>query len=465
MTGAQRVPGSYRDRRGYVFSCGDRILRSVDPVAAEILRGFMSSSVFTRLVHAGRLVATEIAPDDPAALGIENAALLLEHARIPFVSYPFEWPFAALQAAALLHLDLQLELLEHGFALSDASAYNVQFRGPEPVFIDILSVERYVEGAYWNGHRQFCDQFLGPLLLTARLGVAYNAIYRGRLEGIPAGELVSLLRLRDKLSLQVLLNVVLPARFEAAARRGRVKPRGVATRRPLPKPALRRILTGLRGWIAGLHLPSRCSDWTSYASLNTYQEKERAAKCEFVERVVRATAPHAVLDLGCNSGDYSALALRCGAGYVVGIEADEATAQLAFLRAQRERLRFLPLVMDAANPSPSQGWLGTERPSFGQRAGFDFLAALAVEHHLAIGRNIPLDQLIRWLVGLAARGVIEFVQKTDATVRGMLALREDVFSDYTEQNFRSLVGANARIIESRTVSEEGRVLFWYDRSP
>ena len=464
MEKAERVAGSYRDRRGYVFASGGRILRSVDPVAAEVLRGFMASSLFERLVADGRLVATEVAPDDPAALGIERAALLLEHARVPFVSYPYEWPFAALRAAALLHLDLHLDLLEHGYTLTDASAYNIQFRGPEPVFIDILSVDRYVEGAYWNGHRQFCDQFLGPLLFSARLGVPYNALYRGRLEGIPASELASLLRLRDKLSLPVLLNVVLPARFEAAARRGRITPRSVATRRPLPKSALHRMLTGLRRWIARLEPPARHTDWTSYASRNTYQDAERAAKSEFVARAVRATAPRSVLDLGCNTGDYSAVALGAGAGYVIGVEADEATAHLAFLRARRERLGFLPIVQDAANPSPAQGWMEAERASFAARADFDFLVALAVEHHLAIGRNIPLDQVVRWMVGLAPRGVIEFVQKTDATVRAMLSLREDIFADYTEESFRGLLAASARIVDSRTVSEEGRVLLWYDRT-
>ena len=172
-----------------------------------------------------------------------------------------------------------------------------------------------------------------------------------------------------------------------------------------------------------------------------------------------------MLDLGCNTGDYSAVALEAGAGHVVGAEADAATAHLAFVRAQRERLRFLPIVQDAANPSPSQGWREAERASFTERAQFDFLVALAVEHHLAIGRNIPLDELVRWMVGLAPRGVVEFVQKTDSTVRRMLALREDIFADYTEENFRQLLAANARIVESRAVSAEGRVIFHYDRRP
>jgi hypothetical protein len=67
-------------------------------------------------------------------------------------------------------------------------------------------------------------------------------------------------------------------------------------------------------------------------------------------------------------------------------------------------------------------------------------------------------------VGLAPRGVIEFVPKTAATVRKMLSLREDIFADHTEENFRSLLAGRARILESRTVSQEGRVVYLYDRS-
>jgi ribosomal protein L11 methylase PrmA len=448
-----------------VFGAGDRILRSVSSAAAAVTREFLDSPVFARLVRDGQLIRTWVAPDEPSALGIEGAALLLEHERVPFVSYPYEWPFAALRAAALLQLDLHLALLEHGFNLSDASAYNVQLRGPAPVFIDVLSVERYVPGVYWNGHRQFCDQFLSPLLLTARLGVPYNAAYRGRLDGLSSTELVPLLRLRDRIRPQTFLHLVLPARLEAAARRGRVEARPPASRRPLPKTALARLLAGLRRWIERLEPPSRLTDWTGYAQDNTYGDAERAAKRELVARAVRAAAPGLVLDLGCNTGDYAAIALAAGAGDVVGAEADPPTAHLAFLRAQREKLRFLPLVLDAANPSPSQGWRDAERASFADRAHFDFLVALAVEHHLAIGRNIPLDELVRWMVGLAPRGVVEFVPKTDGTVGKMLAMREDIFSDHTEENFRKLLADNARIVESRTISAGGRVIFLYEGQP
>ncbi len=53
-----------------------------------------------------------------------------------------------LKAAALRHLEIQIELLKNNISLSDASAYNVQFDGANPVFIDYLSFRRYVDGEF-----------------------------------------------------------------------------------------------------------------------------------------------------------------------------------------------------------------------------------------------------------------------------------------------------------------------------
>ena len=105
--------------------------------------------------------------------------------------------------------------------------------------------------------------------------------------------------------------------------------------------------------------------------------------------------------------------------------------------------------MDAADPSPARGWREQERRSLSQRAAFDAVMALAFVHHLAIARNVPLDQLVAWLTNLAPRGVIEFVPKTDPTVQRMLSLRDDIFDGYTLSAFTGLLSARARIVREQ----------------
>lgn len=62
--------------------------------------------------------------------------------------------------------------------LKDASAYNVQFRGARPVFIDTLSFERHPEGTPWMAYRQFREHFLVPLLLVSRVDPTLGRLLR-----------------------------------------------------------------------------------------------------------------------------------------------------------------------------------------------------------------------------------------------------------------------------------------------
>ena len=75
------------------------------------------------------------------------------------------------------------------------------------------------------------------------------------------------------------------------------------------------------------------------------------------------------------------------------------------------------------NIGTSRGWNEEERKGFKTRAKFDAVIALAFEHHLAIAKNIPLDQAVKWLIDLAPRGLIEFIPKNDKTIKKMLTLK------------------------------------------
>jgi acetylornithine/succinyldiaminopimelate/putrescine aminotransferase len=68
-----------------------------------------------------------------------------------------------------------------------------------------------------------------------------------------------------------------------------------------------------------------------------------------------------------------------------------------------------------------------------------------------------------WLVGLAPKGIVEFVQKSDPTVQQLLALREDIFTNYGAEAFEAALKSNARIIGREQVSRSGRTLYSYER--
>lgn len=458
-----RDPGSFRDPTGYVIRREDRIFRVLGDQAHRNFRRLKSSGAYDALRSRGWLIAAEeVDLNDAEYSGLHT----LEHPRLPFISYPYEWPFSLLKRAALLHLDLHICALGFDFTLSDASAYNVQFVGVKPIFIDTPSLIPYREGDLWVGQRQFAEQFLNPLLLQSLLGISSNAWYRGALEGISIADTARLIGpLRKWLSPQILANVTLPDLLQRKARRA---PESGATKkaRPLPKDALLFMLTRLRHWIDNLQ-PRNVgpTEWQNYASSNeSYRGTEESRKQEFIAEFSRAAAPQCAWDLGCNTGLYSEILLRNDAKSVVGFDFDVQALESAVERASSKNLQLLPLFFDAANPSPSQGWAEAERQGISSRAAADALIALALVHHLAIGRNIPLASVLRWIVGLAPRGVIEFVPKSDPMVERMMRFREDIFADYSKEGFERMLRDEAAIVRVLELSPGGRTLYEYRRS-
>ena len=209
-------PGSFRDPDSRVFTADRRVLRLLSDQGLADWRQLSSSPLFQQLVDEGRLVATEEvedAGDVPEAIH-GGVAGVLEHDRIPFVSYPYEWSFEMLRDAALLQLGILRRALESGMVLKDSTPYNVQFRGAAPVFIDVGSFEPLREGEPWAGYRQFCMLFLYPLLLQAWKDVPFQPWLRGSLNGIAPQEMRNLLSLRDRFRRGTLTHVFLHARLE-----------------------------------------------------------------------------------------------------------------------------------------------------------------------------------------------------------------------------------------------------------
>jgi hypothetical protein len=455
---ARREAGSFRDRSGSVYYRDGLVLRTMNAATYRNWQRLQDTGFFTEHMAAGRIVRTSTAPAETAP---DAGGGVVEHARIPFVSYPYEWTFGMLKDAALLHLDLLRDALAADYTLKDSSPYNVQWEGVHPVFIDVPSFEPLAPGEPWVGYRQFCEMFLYPLMLQAYKGVDYRPWLRGRIDGIPSAEMSRLMSSRDLARPGVLLHVAaqsaLQQRYSGSSR----NVRGTLANAGFSKGLIERNVEKLGRLVRKLEPASNTTEWSDYDRTHSYDGGEFEAKKAFVERAAATRHWGVAWDIGCNTGTFSRI-VEPHSDYVVSMDADWMAIEHLYRRerAGAAARKILPLVVNLADASPNQGWRGVERKGLAERGRPDLTLCLALVHHVVITANIPLANFIEWLAQLRTALVIEFVGREDEMVQALLANRIDQYDDYHLDTFRDLLRARFEIREETPLKGGKRTIFF-----
>lgn len=461
MTSPRFDGGSFRDRESRVVHHDGRILRTLSPDARANWEALQSAEFFTRAVRDGRVVGVSRAADAESILAaLPGWAEVLEHERVPYISYPYEWSFSMLQDAAILHLELLLESLEAGFILKDSSSYNVQWRGAQPMFIDIASFERLAQGEPWVGYRQFCELFLYPLLLTSHRKLAFQPWLRGSLDGIPVESMAKLFSMRDWLRPSVFADVVLHAKLQAKTADSRTAVRrevGLAGfNREMIVSNVRRLLRN----VSGLRWKVETSEWSDYATDNSYEVADVEAKKAFVARAAGLKRWGQVWDLGSNTGVFSRIAAE-NADYTLAMDADALAIERLYRELRAEGRRdILPLVSSITDPSPGLGWRGRERLPADGRGRPDLTLCLALIHHLVLTGNVPVRDVVDWLADLGGHLVIEFVAKQDPMSAKLLLNKVDNYDDYERDNFESILERRFEVLDRLELRSGTRTLYF-----
>jgi|tagenome__1003787_1003787.scaffolds.fasta_scaffold20987262_2 hypothetical protein len=458
MSSVVEEPGSFRDPSSSVFYLDGRVLRGLDERAADDWTALSATTFFPKALADGSVVSSEPVTVADSQLP-RDYALVLEHERIPFISYPYEWTFDMLRDAAVLHLELLLAALEAGLTMKDGYSFNVQWRGATPTFIDIGSFERGTGGP-WVGYRQFCQTFLYPLMLEAHLGVPFQRFLLGHLDGIEPTEMRAIFGGRRRWKKGVFKNVYLHSVAETRVTKDSEKVRKDLGKAgfgdELAKAAVKKMLKLVRG----LRSKRADSGWKAYRETCSYSDADREAKEKFLREVMAGRVTKLAWDLGANDGIYSRIVAEQG-GCVIAVDNDDVTVNAMYRSLRADGIgNVLPLVMNLMDPSPARGWRGTERSAFTDRGAPDLVLALALVHHLAIGSNVPLPEVVSWLRSIGGTLVVEFVEPHDPMAERLLAnKRAGLFPDYRIDAFEAELAKHYTI--ERTVALPGgsRTLF------
>ena len=344
------------DRMGRIFRFEGGVYRAVYPAQVEHVLSLFARGIVSQLAGRGLLIESEIAD-----LRVERFGLVIRHAALPFATKPFEWPRQFLRDAALCVLDLNLALLPHGLATVDAHGGNIaQGKACAPVWVDFGSLlPAEPGGAAVEEFRRF---FTRPLRLMERAPSSAAFVRQCLRAGGIAAEAEAELR---------------HPRWSPLRWRHRLA--GELSRRMGFDRA--RILRAERERIARLRLDPPRTPWGPYQHKElplfpaAYDDLEADPRRRAIFQILREAAPRRVIDLAANAGFFGFFAARLGAD-VLALDYDESAVGHCYETA-REKARGISIACAVADVM--------EPPPVARSA--DFVLALALTHHLALGQR------------------------------------------------------------------------------
>jgi hypothetical protein len=404
-------PHSTNDPAGRIFKWRDQLYRGIRPSHAELFGRLFEQGTIQRLVDKGLLVESQ-----RTSFSLNAYPLVVRHRQIPVVSHPLEWSPSMLRDAALVTLDLNIELVKEGLVLQDAHPWNILFDGPWPRHVDLTSIKPLKSDDLDCFEDEFLSYFLYPLVLmsTGREALAESLMYADG--GIRRSDLFRLMPARTILSLGLEVARKQLGRFRS--------------------PQARQIerMESIRRAVECIRIPSRQPQTPEPT------ESERNA----VREVLAPRRPKTVLLV--DSSDWAA-SMFAGAQVQPTVAIDSRWSTDNLYRAARQSVpNVLPLQMDLEKATAAFG-------QFGRPSG-DAVSRLKSDMVLA-------PQLTSRLNADMERGGSEYLLKA----LGMLSKRWAVFGVAPRAElasrlpeFRSLIGRAFRSCEEITLNS-GLFLF------
>ena len=443
------VASSFRDPAGFLFTNSEgTLLRQINSVGILNYNTATQVGLYDKLFKKGYLVRHK-------ELSATKTKVIIQPSYINTISYPFEWSFTMLKDAALLTLKIQKIALKHQLSLKDASAYNIQFIGAQPILIDTLSFESYPKDKPWVAYGQFCRHFLAPLLLMSYNDVRSSQMLRTYIDGIPLDLANSILPNKAKLKFSVLMHISLHSKIQAK----HADDRKVSNKK-LPMQNLLGVIDSLERLIKKLEPKNSNTEWMDYYNNTNYSESAAKNKEKLIASFAKAIPKlKSVLDLGGNDGHYSS-AFAANKIQTICADIDPFAVEYNYLRNKNQKnTNMTPLLIDLTNPGGAIGWANTERTDVTKRLRSDLTMALALIHHLAISNNLPFGYIAEYFSKFGPYLIIEFVPKEDSQVKKLLATREDIFNTYTESNFEKEFLNIYKIIKKESIKGTYRTLY------
>lgn len=371
-------PASTIDPNGRVFHWNGGIYRGITPQAVDLYKTLIKKPGFSRLVEFG-LIETDIAP-----LELEEYPLVLKHRKLSFVSYGFEWCGAMYKDAALLLLNLSIELAKMGLELQDGHPSNILYDGCKPVFVDFGSIVPIGEAKHWRPVKEFIIKFLNPLYLMSKGYASYprtlrfDATGRYKILNVTKQDLVSVLSWQHKL--EWLLH---PTAHRTNTWRDYTRMEALHR--------LKEIVSGM-----DFELQGKTED--DDADIDSLGMKI-APDLKGLVTIIESYNPKTLLDAGGSIESLSKINSENGR-MTLSLNANEYANQRLYRRLKRYGHNTLPLLIDIKNPAPAFGMYNGQMQyaAAAKRLKCEMVIALNLVHRLFFEEGMSFQEIIQMLV-------------------------------------------------------------------
>jgi SAM-dependent methyltransferase len=381
-----------RDPEGRLQFQKDTVLRFINSDSLSL--PLLKETLVQELINEKLLIPFQFIDD-----------VTLESPKLPFVSQPHEWCFEQLRDAGRLTVALSKRIRTQKWELKDASAWNILFDGCTPLFCDYLSFKK-TDSPYWWAMGQFVRHFTLPLATHRKKSLKTHQIFRLSRDGL------SLDLAKNLLLYKIFFSRALPFAFVGNPKQSAKKSSSSSA------PNFENIYEFL-SWSINYKDTRTTSTWSDYTDNRShYSDAQVLLKKETVKRWLNQIKPQWLADIGCNTGEFSEIAIESGAKVISADYDDECISRL-YLRAKSEPSlvnKLHPIIFNLGDALGSTGAGGIEFSSAIERIGnvADCVLMLGLLHHLLISESIPMPMLIQIISKMTQDyAILELVDPND----------------------------------------------------
>lgn len=449
---------SYKDSAARVVKKENKYFRYLFYEYKAEYDHLMQSGLYQALTEKKLLIEhheIEVDPDQ------KNIYKKLYPAQINFLSYPFEWSYTQWRKAALSYLKINHIALKHGMILKDATPYNFFLTGGKAIMFDTSSFVFFKENDRWNAYRQFCEAFLGPIVLMRNNGSFWGRLAISTLNGLALNFVSKQLPFKSWLNLTTLLHIHLHSKYYNQNRlvKDKKKSRGFTIEKISLLQEL--IYNSIYKWKKAYQYNDH---WNGYYDNDIESSEYLNEKEALIRKWLETIKPRSVVDLGANTGRFSFIAGEY-AERVIALEEDHHCVDIIEKRiAALNCNNVVALIGNLSEPTPNLGLLNKEKENIYSRANSQMALGLALTHHLYITNKMSFNQIAETFNSFSSEYVImEFIGNGDSKVKILTRNCKDRLVEYNEVNCIKSMKKIFNLVERKKIEDTHRTLYLFKK--